>query len=243
MHTKGPKEDPLVDLGYETRDVNYKAVRTSVIGFLIFSFICAMVAVVIYRNKFLIFGLKNTDSRPYTRRLPGEPNPLLQDNLSSKVDLPTLRQSERARLDSTGYADDTHQAAHIPIDKAMEMLAQQSGGNSPIATPTTTPDNAAPDATTTPSVTEAPGATTSPSVTTPGTAAPVITPPGNGSESALPSGSGTTAPSATPSAGSAPGSETAAPSSGTSNAATSAATRKPTSTNPPAGTKPTPTHP
>lgn len=231
MHTNGPKEDPLVDLGYESRDVNYKAVRTSIIGFLVFSFVCAMIGVVIYRNKFLILNVREPDKRAYAKHVPADPNPLLQDNLNSKVDLMNLRQAERARLDTTGYSDDTHQAAHIPIEKAMELLASQSGATD-IATPTTTPDNAAPDATTTPAAPsqsmETTPSMTAPSTIAPATEAPATTAPATSAPAtAAPTN---TAPATAP---------TAAPKAAPANAPKPT---KPTTTAPSNG-KPAPTHP
>jgi len=142
MHTNGPKEDPLVELGYDHRDVNYKALIKAVIAFLSFGVGAAIVGAIIYTNRFAIFKLQ--EPRPginaeLSRRVAATGTPLLQDNVASKVDIMTLRQKETKRMTSTGYTDETRRYVHIPVDRAMEMIAQRGVGSKSAATGSTEP--------------------------------------------------------------------------------------------------------
>jgi hypothetical protein len=56
-------------------------------------------------------------------KLPGPPPPRLQVN--PKLDLDRLEARENARLNSLGWADGGRQIAHIPIERAMQLLAER----------------------------------------------------------------------------------------------------------------------
>lgn len=128
MHTNGPKEDPLVELGYEIRDVNYKGLRKAIIYFFGFGIFCALIGAFIYTNRFTIFMLeepKPSIDATLARNIPPKPNPLLQNNVVSKTDIAEMRQRETKRLTGTGYVDETQTIAYIPIDRAMELIAER----------------------------------------------------------------------------------------------------------------------
>ncbi|MGI8525132.1 MAG: hypothetical protein ACR2K5_02980 [Pseudolabrys sp.] len=55
--------------------------------------------------------------------LPVPPAPRLQTD--PRGDLERLRASETQRLDSFGWADQAHSVAHMPIERAMSLLAQR----------------------------------------------------------------------------------------------------------------------
>jgi hypothetical protein len=88
------------------------------------------------------------------RRLPPAPN--LQT--TPEKDLATVRAEEEARLGSYGWVDESQGIAHIPIARAMAILAERG-------------------ATATTEVTPAPGTPTTPSPA-PETTAPAAAPPG-----------------------------------------------------------------
>lgn len=77
------------------------------------------------------------------RRLPPTPN--LQT--SPEMDLSTMRAAEDARLHSYGWVDQSQGIAHIPIERAMEILAQRSAAATsevapaPGTVPAATPSN------------------------------------------------------------------------------------------------------
>jgi len=128
MHTNEPKEDPLVELGYDHRDVNYKSLTKSIIIFLVFGFLTTIVGAIIYTNRFFVFQIpepKPGIDAVLPRATPPSGTPFVQDNVASKTDIMTLRQGETKRLTGTGYTDDTHEYAYIPIEKAMEMVTER----------------------------------------------------------------------------------------------------------------------
>jgi hypothetical protein len=124
MHTKGPKEDPLIDMGYETRDIDIPTIRKAVIYFFVF-------ATVMFGTGGLIYWKMNPNfdpkiaAQPEDLRIPKSPAPLLQDNVSNFTDIMKLRQHETAMLNSTAYADASHSYLRIPIDNAIDIIAEK----------------------------------------------------------------------------------------------------------------------
>ncbi|MDX2064621.1 MAG: hypothetical protein SFX74_02645 [Fimbriimonadaceae bacterium] len=134
MHTNEKREDPLVEMGYEVRDVNLKVLNQSVIGFFIFTF------AMIFISWGVLFGFRigpfqtpamNLDyankqsGYNAVRKVPQAPNPVLQTNVSAKTDMMDMRQAEASRLEGTGYLDASKERVHIPIDRAIELLAER----------------------------------------------------------------------------------------------------------------------
>lgn len=127
MHTNEKREDPLVELGYEIRDVDYKRLPKAVISFLIFGVCGGLVGAFIYTNRFLVLNIQ--EPRPginaeLSRRTPPPGTPLIQDNVNSKTDIAVLRKAETKRLGSTEYLDDKHEYVRIPIDRAMDLIVK-----------------------------------------------------------------------------------------------------------------------
>lgn len=141
MHTNEPREDPLVDMGYETRDLNIKGIRKASIAFFGFAFACFGVVILWYWT--IGPGQQHRNETPANARLiPEKPNPLLQSNVTAKVDIMTLRQAETKVLEGTGYVEGQPGYVHIPIDRAIDLVA---AGQVPISTgrsiPATNPGN------------------------------------------------------------------------------------------------------
>jgi hypothetical protein len=127
MHTNEKREDPLVELGYEIRDVDYPKVRKAVIFFLSFAVMSGLIGTFIYTNRFTILHIEEPKpgiNAVLPRHMPPAITPLIQDNVNSKTDIASFRQAETKKLTTTGYTDDTHQFAHIPIDRAMELVVK-----------------------------------------------------------------------------------------------------------------------
>jgi len=116
------REDPLVDMGYEIRDINLKAIRNATIGFFLFAIGSFAVGYWIYAVMNPAFNGDYLSAKD-RRRIPPSPYPLLQNNLTAKTDIMALRQAESVQLKSTGYNDPTHESVHIPIDRAMDLIA------------------------------------------------------------------------------------------------------------------------
>ncbi len=124
MHTKGPKEDPLVDMGYEIRDINIATIKKAVIAFFAFATIMFIVGAWIYANMNTAFK-PSVLAQKENLRIPKYPAPLLQDNASNFTDIMKLRQNETAKLTSTGWNDASHTSVHIPIEQAIDILAER----------------------------------------------------------------------------------------------------------------------
>jgi len=194
MHTSGPREDPLIDMGYETRDVDYPKLRKAVISYFGFALFCGICGVIIYRYRFFILHIPQPkdDGVAMNRPLPPDEFPKLQSNMTSKTDIMDMRRQETVRLNATEYADDTHTVVHIPVNHAMELIAQRglppTGNAVPaVSKGNTTDQNSTPAAATSPSGTPAPGAPTS------GTTEPATSVPGSATGGAT-TGAGTTDP-------------------------------------------------
>ncbi|MGV3618084.1 MAG: hypothetical protein ACO1SV_22385 [Fimbriimonas sp.] len=125
MRTDHPKEDPLVELGYEIRDVNYKSLTKAVVIFFVFAIGSFTAGLIIYN---VMNPLKNRQTQMSTsrlkRNLPQPPNPLLQGNVTSKTDMMRLREVEDLRLHGTGPIEGTDRV-HIPVERAMELLVER----------------------------------------------------------------------------------------------------------------------
>jgi hypothetical protein len=133
MHTKEPRPDPLTDLGYETRDVNYRGV--GIASLIFFGFLFAMLGIAwlylaIFEPHVLRFDQQQmpitgqrTPQAPPGRML--ENTPVLQSNTTVRTDIRFMRLEEERRLNSTGWVDREVGVAHIPIDRAKEMVLRQ----------------------------------------------------------------------------------------------------------------------
>ena len=111
--------------GHETRDVR---IRPIVLAFVGLGIVALIVQVVTY---FMLAGFTAQDER---RSLPASPlaategrkappEPRLQ--IAPRDDLRRLRARENALLDGYGWVDRGAGVARIPIDRAMDLLAQR----------------------------------------------------------------------------------------------------------------------
>jgi len=146
MHTEHKREAPNVELGYETRDVNYQGLIRATVGFFVFaigSFILGWIMLVTGFHFWFIkidgFNPHYTDPKPnHMRRIPPSPTPLLQNNVSAKLDISKLRDEEDVLLLGTAYKDATKTKARIPVDRAMDLLVQRGIAPAPAEIPAKT---------------------------------------------------------------------------------------------------------
>jgi hypothetical protein len=125
MHSKHPKEDPLIDMGYEVRDAEMKTIGVATGIF--FAFV-----VVSFAIGFGIFAWLNpailhekTTQAPFMSNAPKPPYPLLQTNITTKTDIKELRQGETAQLTTSAVLDAKKGVYRIPIDRAIDLVAQR----------------------------------------------------------------------------------------------------------------------
>lgn len=171
MHTE-KREDPLVEMGYEIRDVDYKKLRSAIVWFFAFTLVSIAAGYVIWTKMNPAFSKeKQATNADVTRRVPPSPNPLLQDNVTAKTDMMLMRQEEQARLHGTGTDQVVDGRVHIPIERAIDILAERGlpnvGGDVPAVTRGNTTDQR-PDPV--PAQVDAPA--TEPSTETPAPGAP-----------------------------------------------------------------------
>lgn len=109
------------EIGYEYRDVDAPGILKWTVGF----FVGTTVSIALTLLGFwLAIGIPVREDVPITT-IPGGANPLLQGNMAAKADIAALRQEELKRKQSSGWIDETKDIAHIPIDRAMEILAER----------------------------------------------------------------------------------------------------------------------
>jgi hypothetical protein len=143
MHTEKEHIDPdvLATMGYERRDVNVAGLRRAVFIFYAFALGSAIfAAVVLYWGVTIPFlnvkvadpymerttvQQKNDFANRESRILPQYPNPLVQNNVTAKVELHEMRQAEDDRLNGTGYLDESRSRVFIPIERAKQILLQR----------------------------------------------------------------------------------------------------------------------
>lgn len=133
MHSHD-QEPPDISKGYEVRDVSTKQLAYGALGFFIFAAVAG--AVVWVALKFLGYAGPPAADRYIHRRMPGDPNPLLQNDVTARTDIWNLRSKEEAELSSYGWVDKSKGIAHIPIDEAINMAAAkgpQGAGSLPMA--------------------------------------------------------------------------------------------------------------
>lgn len=143
MHTE-KREDPLVELGYEIRDLNTVAIRNATIGFFIFTFASVAIAFGVYR----VMNPTVFHPQPPTNRvIAPSPYPMVQTNMTAKTDIMDIRQHETAVLTAPiGWVDEQKTHLHMPIDRAMQIVATRgatpTGASVPASSKGHTPDPA-----------------------------------------------------------------------------------------------------
>ena len=134
MHTEFKPEDPdvLKEMGYDRRDLNMPLLRKYIFWITFGCVLCFIVAIPTYNyvsspgNVFEAMLGSKREPAPQTKNHIQAPNPLLQDNFSTKVDIIDMRQHEEQVMSTYGWVDQNNGVVHIPIEKAMERVL--SGG-------------------------------------------------------------------------------------------------------------------
>ncbi|MFI5386525.1 MAG: hypothetical protein ACHQ50_10445 [Fimbriimonadales bacterium] len=138
-HHLDPDEDALVQLGYETEDVEFKSLGRSIVWFFAFVVFCGVAGVVIF---FLFIGggsiggalnaMRNPpeNTTPFVSRVPPSPNPLLQTNVTARTDIRDLRRQENMLLQGKPtWVDQSKGIVRLPIDRAIDLYLSQVAPN------------------------------------------------------------------------------------------------------------------
>jgi hypothetical protein len=123
MHTEDHK-DPLIELGYEQKDINPKnifKVSMFFFGFAFFSFFLgwAMLSYVGY------FKDSKGVNDVMSTKIPKSPNPILQTNVTAKTDIIDMRRRENEVLATSGKSDFVKGANRISIEQAIKLAAER----------------------------------------------------------------------------------------------------------------------
>ena len=127
-----PEEDALVQLGYETEDVEYKSLGRSIGWFFMFVAFCGVAGVAIFGYFIGWDRLRNPpeDTSPFVSRIPASPNPLLQTNVTARTDIRDLRREENLLLHGKPtWADQSKGEVRIPIEKAVDLYLSRVAPN------------------------------------------------------------------------------------------------------------------
>lgn len=127
-----PEEDALAKMGYELEDVDYKKLGRSIFWFFGFVVFCGVAGVIVFA---LFIGPDKildppAQTSPFVRRLPSEPNPLLQTNITARTDIEHLRREENALLhEPPTWLDESKGIVRVPVDEAMDKFLRQAGAD------------------------------------------------------------------------------------------------------------------
>lgn len=131
MHTD-ERTDPLVELGYEQRDLHTKnifKVSMFFFGFAFFSYIAGW-AILHYGYDYFKDPTGVNDLK--SAKIPAAPNPILQTNVTAKTDMSDLRKHEKEVLTTAGESEFVKGAQRLPIEQAIKLSAERgaklSGG-------------------------------------------------------------------------------------------------------------------
>jgi hypothetical protein len=135
MHTEHKREEPLVDLGYEIRDIDYKGLGKATIFFMAF---------VLFSFGSVGFWFSCTKPQIASTLDPHKPVPtiLLQSNIAVRSDIQTFRKHETEMLTKGGTNPDG--SARIPIEQAMEIIASKGLAPTRTQIPAISPHNTIP---------------------------------------------------------------------------------------------------
>lgn len=130
MRTDDPnlQDNPLVEMGYEPKDLASKSIRRFAVAFFAF-------AIVSFAAVFAFFKIAKLDlaaadraraeALPFQNRIPEAPNPLLQSNVTAKKDIADMRKEESDVLSQYAWIDRDKGIVRLPIERAIALAAQR----------------------------------------------------------------------------------------------------------------------
>jgi hypothetical protein len=114
-----------VERGHEARDASVRAILWTGAGLV---GIAALIQVVLYFQMQGLWRLRQhalPPASPVASALPSEP-PAPRLETAPALDLRALRAAEDARLDGYGWVDRRAGIVHIPIERAIDLLASEA---------------------------------------------------------------------------------------------------------------------
>ena len=119
MHDKH-HEPPDTSMGFEQSDLSFKGIKWGVVLYFVFT---ALVGGVVFVGM-IMFGAPVKPQEMAPRRLPPEPNPILQNNVTARTDIWNLRTREDLLLNNVSWVNQKSGTVRIPISDAINKAAQ-----------------------------------------------------------------------------------------------------------------------
>ncbi len=114
--------DQLRQLGYERSDISLPTLVKWIIFLFVFVAFCSLTAWVIYAVFVPEIGEDyHANPQRFAKNVPVEP----QLQALPKRDIKTFREEEDRILNSYGWADKNARTVHVPINRALEMVAER----------------------------------------------------------------------------------------------------------------------
>lgn len=124
MHTED-RNDPLVDLGYEQKDIDPKRIFKVSMFFFGFAFFSYILGWAILKWGFGYFHDPTGVNDLMSKKIPAAPNPILQTNITAKTDMKVMRQAEEKELTTSGPSTHVAGANRITIEQAIKLSAER----------------------------------------------------------------------------------------------------------------------
>ena len=114
-------EPPDTSLGFEQSDLSFTGIKWGVVGYFVFTFGIGGIVFLVM----LWLGAPVKEGQMPIRRLPPQPNPILQNNISARTDIWNLRTREDFLLNNVSWVNQKSGVVRIPIDEALEIAARR----------------------------------------------------------------------------------------------------------------------
>lgn len=121
--TPAPPPEPDAAVGYETRDVNLRAVLALAVGVAVMALVVHAALWFLLRSLHAAAGQSDPPRTPLAEDVTIPPGPRLQQ--APVRDYQAFRAREEAALDSYGWVDRRQGVVRIPIERAMELLVER----------------------------------------------------------------------------------------------------------------------
>lgn len=116
------KEPPDTSRGFEQSDLSFQGITSGVFWYFVFT---VFVGVVVFAYMYLS-GNSNPGQQALIteRRLPAQPTPLLQNNVTARTDIWNLRGHEDYLLTNRTWINLSFGVARIPVSEAMDIAVE-----------------------------------------------------------------------------------------------------------------------
>jgi hypothetical protein len=109
------------EIGYEYRDISLRPIIFSTVWFFLGTGVTIFLTLV---GLWALVDLPLRSTNP-PGTIPAAPNPLVQSNMATKADMFRLRREEDAKVNKYGWVDREKGVARIPVDKAIDLMAER----------------------------------------------------------------------------------------------------------------------